>query len=405
MRILLLTDHFYPDLSSGGRLLTDLALGLVQSGDQVQVLTAFSTYNTTESGLPKEDYLGIKIERMGFKGSSRFNLISRTINEIAFCFAVFFRVLFHQKPDIILTLSSPPFLPFFVKILSTIKQISYVYVVMDVFPDIAVNMGLLKPDTSIVKVWEQSNKIALKNASRIVVLGRCMYDLIDKKLAPDRVPIDIIHNWSNAELIKPVSKDTNPFFIRYPELKEKFVVQYSGNLGRFQDFETILDAAERIQTHPFIHFLIIGEGFQRQWLIDEVERRGLNNVTLLPFQQDLIHSLNAADVALVTLKRGAEGLGVPSKVYPVLAAGKPVVAIMGEWAEVALMVKEFDIGIVLEQGDTDGLVKALQQWSSNPEELDSLGKRSREVFLQKFDRPHAIQAYQKCLRLAVGLDR
>ncbi len=96
MRILLLTDHFYPDLSSGGRLLTDLALGLVQAGDQVQVLTAFSTYNTTESGLPKEDYLGIKIERMGFKGSSRFNLISRTINEIAFCFAVFFRVLFNQ---------------------------------------------------------------------------------------------------------------------------------------------------------------------------------------------------------------------------------------------------------------------------------------------------------------------
>jgi glycosyltransferase involved in cell wall biosynthesis len=406
MKILLLTDHFYPDLSSGGRLLTDLALGLVKAGDQVRVITAFASYNTTESGSPEENYLGIQIERVKSTNLLCSSIIGRLVNEISFCFVLFFRVLYSTGIDVIITISSPPFLPFFVMVLSKIKRIPYTYVVMDVFPDIAINMGLLKPDSLIINFWEMLSRLTLQNAARIVVLGRCMYNVISKKLSNLNVPIDIIHNWSNAEVMNFIPRDTNPFFTKYSYLKDKFIVQYSGNLGRFHEFETILAAAKELENKTRIHFLIIGEGFQRQWLLNEVEKHNLKNVTLLPFQpqEDLVYSLNAADVALVTLKRGAEGLGVPSKFYPVLAVGKPVVAVMNEWAEVALTVKEFGIGITLEQGDTDSLTKAIKQLLSDSNELAQMGKRSRQLFLDRFDRPKAIQAYQKCLRLAAGLD-
>jgi glycosyltransferase involved in cell wall biosynthesis len=407
MRILLLTDHFYPDLSSGGRLLTDLAAGLVESGDRVQVITAFASYNTIETGLAKEEFLGVKIERVISTKIERSNIIERLKSELLFCFAVFFKALFSKEIDIIFTLSSPPFLPIFVLILSKIKQIPYIYVVMDVFPDIAVSLGITESDALIFKIWDSLSKLALHHALRIVVLGRCMLKVIENKVAKSKVPIEIIHNWSNSELIKPISKQENPFLIKHAFLKEKFIVQYSGNLGRFQDFETILVAAEKLRENELTHFLIIGDGVQRQWLVNEIQKRNLKNITLLPFQaqEDLVYSINAADIALVTLKRGAEGLGVPSKFYPILAAGKPVVAIMAEWAEVALTVKEFGIGIVLEQGDVDGLVTAIKQLSTNSDELERMGKRSRELFLQRFDRPYAIEAYQKCLHLALGLDR
>lgn len=407
MNLLLVTDYFYPDLSSGGRLLTDLSAGLVESGEHVQVITAFAFYNTVDPGLAKEEFWGIKIERVVSTKAGRSNIAGRLIHEIIFCFVVFFKALFYEKVDIIITLSSPPFLPFFIFVLSKIKRIPYVYIVMDVFPEIAVNLGMAKPNALIIKVWNLLSQLALRHALRIVVLGRCMLKVVENKLGNFEVPIDIIHNWSNAELMKPIPRNENPFFIKHNFLKEKFIVQYSGNLGRFQDFETILDSAETLKINSSIHFLIIGDGAQRQWLLNEVERRGLKNVTLLPFQpqDDLIYSLNAADIALVALKRGAEGLGVPSKFYPILAVGKPVVAIMAEWAEVALIVKEFGIGIVLEQGDVNGLVEAIKTMSSNPDELERMGKRSRELFLQRFDRHYAIEAYQKCLHLALGLDK
>ncbi|HBB35157.1 MAG TPA: hypothetical protein DDZ80_23010 [Cyanobacteria bacterium UBA8803] len=406
MKILLITDHFYPDLSSGGRLLTDLALGLVEAGNQVQVITASPDVNTAKIQLPNGEFFGVKIDNIRLKNLSKYNLKVRVIYEILFCLTVFFRVLFYSSADVIFTLSSPPFLPYFVAFLSRLKRIPYVYVVMDVYPDIAINLGLLKPNSKIVKLWDWISILALRNATRVVVLGRCMYNVIHKKMAGSAVPIDIIHNWSNAEKIQPLPRAINPFFINNPHLKEKFIVQYSGNLGRFQDFETILGSAEKLKTNSYIHFLIIGEGFQREWLLNEVERRSLNNVTLLSFQpqEELVYSLNAANVALVTLKRGAEGLGVPSKFYPILAAGKPVLAIMAEWAEVALTVKEFAIGIVLEQDNIDSLAGAINKWSSDPEELDKIGKRSRDLFLQRFDRSYAIEAYQKCLHLAVSLE-
>lgn len=405
MKILLFTDHFYPDLSSGGKLLTDLASGLVEMGNDVQVITCFASYNTNIKGFKKEEFLGVKISRIYENNFSRYNLSGRLLDEILFCIILSIKsILIKEKIDVILTLSSPPFLPFFTMIISWLKKVPYVYIVMDVFPDIAVNLGLIKKNQIITKVWHLISQIALRKSDRIIVLGRCMRKKVKSKIPDQKVPINIIPNWSNSKKNKPIAKENNPFFLDNPELKNKFIIQYSGNLGRFQDFETIINVAQKIKTNTLIHFLIIGEGFQKKWLSEEIKKRSLNNVTLLPFQPEdrLIYSLNACDIALISLKKGTEGLCVPSKFYPILAVGKPIIAIMAEWAEVALVVKGHNLGAVLAQGDTINLVKIITDLSTKPEYIEDIQQRSRNLFLKKFNRLQAIKLYNIVLSKTIA---
>lgn len=402
MRVLVVTDHFYPDLSSGGRLWTELSAALVERGDIVDVLTSFSSYNTDVVGHAHEVHRGIDIRRLTSTRFRRSNIVGRLINELSFSVVAFVRTLASPRPDVILSLSSPPFLPPFIALVSKLRRVPFVYVTYDIFPDIAVKMGLLRPGTMLVWLWERILRLALRNATRVVVIGRCMRDVVEAKLGPARVPVDIIHNWSDSRRFFPLPREANPFFVKHPELRDKFIIQYSGNLGRFQDFETILAVAEGLSEQAEIQFLIIGEGARRQWLVDQVESRRLDNVKLLPFQAEaeLNDSLNAADLALVTLERGAEGLGVPSKFYPILAVGKPVIAVMHPSAEVARTVRESDIGEVVQQGDVSGLSAVVQRLAADRPEAHRMGERSLRLFLRDFDLPVAVSHYRRALERA-----
>lgn len=402
MRVLVLSDHFYPDLSSGGRLWTELSAALVESGETVSVLTAFSSYNSEAIGSTRDIHKGIEIRRVRSTHFDRERLAGRLANELTFCVSAFVVSLRGPRPDVILTLSSPPFLPLFVTLLSRLRRVPFVYVMYDVFPDIAVQMGLLDRGAAIVRVWEWISSLALRRATRIVVIGRCMKAVVEAKLGSAHIPVDVIHNWSDSRQHYPVARRDNPFFERHPELRSKFIVQYSGNLGRFQDFETILATAEALRADTQICFVIIGDGFRKQWLVEEVEKRRLSNVIMLPFQPqaELNFSLNAADVALVTLERGAEGLGVPSKFYPILAVGKPVIAVMHTSAEVARTVQETGIGEVILQGDVTGLSEAVKRLADDPTATREAGAHSRELFLREFDLPIAVQHYRRTLEQA-----
>jgi glycosyltransferase involved in cell wall biosynthesis len=406
LNVLFCTDHFYPDLSSGGRLLTDLAEGL-SHGMNVSAITAFSDYNAQRSTIPHEIYQGITIDRVWHTRFQRHNLIGRVFNEITFCISVFFKVLTGSRPDVIYVVSSPPFLPLFISFIAQFRGIPYLYVMLDVFPDIAVKMGVLDSGSFIVRFWEWLSTAALRRANRIVVLGRCMIEIIRQKLGSRKVPVDVIHNWSDKRTMYPISKEANPFFESHSVLKGKFIALYSGNLGRFQDFETILKTAEAMREDQHVQFVIVGDGARKAWLSEQIQARGLYNVSLLPFvpQDQLIFLLNAADVGLVTLERGAEGLGVPSKFYPLIAAGIPIIALMGANAEVALQVREADIGRVVVQGDVEGFIAAIKTFSNDPDQQKASSLRARQLFLEHFDREFAVEAYRISLQRTAARQR
>ncbi|HYD55239.1 MAG TPA: glycosyltransferase family 4 protein [Gemmatimonadaceae bacterium] len=404
MKVLMVTDHFHPDMSSGGRLWTELAAELVDETCHVHVLTGHSRYNTDAVAPAREEHKGIRIRRLNVPAAKRRGLISRALNELLFSMAAFLATMRVQRPDVILSLSSPPFLPPFMALASRLRRVPFVYVNYDIFPDIAVAMGLLKPGTPVVWTFERALRFALRHATRVVVIGRCMEDVVRAKLGRSRTPIDVIHNWSDSSKFYPVPRDVNPFFDRQPALRNAFVVQYSGNMGRFQDFDSILAAAERLKDETTVRFVLVGDGARRDWITDEVERRNLTNVEVLPFQPQaaLNESLNAADVTLVTLERGAEGLGVPSKFYPILAVGKPVIALMQPHGEVARTVAAHATGVVVGQGDVDGLCVAILGLAADREKTLQMGLRARQLFLERFDKHVAIEEYRRALARAVA---
>jgi colanic acid biosynthesis glycosyl transferase WcaI len=399
LNVLFCSDHFYPDLSSGGRLLTDLAEGLSPEMN-IATITSYSDYNAKRSKIAYEIYKNIKISRVWHTRFKRQNLVGRLFNELTFCISTFIEILKRSPPDVILVVSSPPFLPLFISFVARLKRIPYLYVMLDVFPDVAVKMGVLEDGSFVVRFWEWLSTTALRRANRIVVLGRCMTEIIKQKLGSRKVPIDVIHNWSDKNTMYPVVNNANPFFESHPYLRGKFIALYSGNLGRFQDFETILKTAEAMQKDQHVHFVIAGDGARKAWLSEQIQARGLINVSLLPFvpQDQLIFLLNVAGVGLVTLERGAEGLGVPSKFYPLVAAGIPIIALMGMNAEVALQVREADIGCVVIQGDVEGFIAAIKTFSDHPEQREAASLRARKLFLEHFDREFAVEAYRISLQ-------
>lgn len=399
-RLLILTENFYPTNSSGGRLMTTLAEDLVEEGMDVTVLASRGNYRGERRVGRKDSHNGVTIRRVPAGGFRRDWPPGRLVNELILTLGMFFAVLLRRRLDVILVTSSPPFLAPAVALAATIRRAVLVYVVMDVFPEMAAATGLLPRRSVVYRCWDALSRFACQRSSRVVVLGRCMKEVVRRKLGRKALEPFVLPNWADGREIVPLdSSSENPFFVKYPELRWKFIVQYSGNFGRFHDFETILRAAERLKERGDICFVLIGQGARQSWLVSEIDARRLTNVHLLPFQpqEELVYSLAAQSVALVTLERGTEGLCVPSKFYPVLAAGKPVIAVMGRSSEVARVVDEERIGMVVSQYDVDALVSALEKLSTSPEECQAMGERARRVQQLRFDRSGAVVRYYDLL--------
>lgn len=401
--ILLISEHNYPSQSSGGRLLQQLCSDLVGLGNRVSAISSAGQY-TTDRGIllePRETHDGVEYERFAPTRLDRRSLLKRSINEVTYSLRVGVRLLGRRRPDVLLVLSSPPFMLPVIAFVARLRKIPMVPVVMDVFPDMATVTGHLSRSSLIFRVWDAVQRASLRSAARVVVLGRCMRDVVARK-SPG-VPIDVIPNWADDDL-RPMNRADNRFLEAHPRLRSSLVVMYSGNLGQFHDFETLLSAAEALRERPDVRFAVIGDGARRSWIEKQIAERRLDNVDLMPFQpaELLPHSLNAADIALVTLEQGAEGLCVPSKFYPLLAVGRPVVAVMGHEAEVARVVEGVRCGRVVEPGDAAGLAAAIEALADDPIEREAAGARGRAAFLRTFARRFAAPRYLATLQRSVS---
>ncbi|HEX7003897.1 MAG TPA: glycosyltransferase family 4 protein [Trueperaceae bacterium] len=406
-RLLLLSEHFYPTEATCGRLLTALSEDLVAQGLEVSVLTSFSVHSASRSKSRRETYRGVDICRVRSLRLPRSRVLCRLLNEMSLTLTIFLNALLRPGLERIMVTSSPPFLAPAAALVAAIRRVPLIYLVMDVYPDIAAVTGHLERGSLLYRTWDAVCRFALKRSTRVVVLGECMRNVIRAKTAGEEVAIEVVPNWADGEEIFPIADDENRFFASHPGLEGRFLVQYSGNFGLFHDFETIIDAAEALKDREEIHFLIIGKGARKRWIEEQIAGRGLNNVTLLPYmpRSELNFSLNAQSVSLVTLERGTEGLSVPSKFYPLLAAGKPVIAVMNQAAEVARVVENEGVGVVVEQQDVEGLVAAIERLSESPRLCALMGQRAREVQQRRFDRRHAVRRYMRLIRSVSPADR
>jgi glycosyltransferase involved in cell wall biosynthesis len=268
----------------------------------------------------------------------------------------------------------------------------------DIYPETAVELGVPFMRGPLAASLAALRNATLREAAATVVVG----DLMGRKVEALGAPaprIHVIPNWCNDEDIRFVAPADNPLRREW-NLADKFVLGYSGNLGRAHEFETVLAAAERLRNEPRVAFLMIGGGKRFAELAAAVKARGVaGSFRFLPYQARtlLSYSLGSADAHWVSLDPRLEGLIVPSKFYGVAAAGKPVVVIGARNGELAQLVQRHDCGIAIAPGDSDALTATLRRLSDAPQQVSEMGMRARRMLDAHFTRRQGLARWRRLL--------
>jgi len=410
LSVTVVTEYYHPEEASTAQLLTELTTDLADGGFDVSVVTARPNYHPDDrsASVPRHEiHDGVDVRRVPATRFDKDVLPLRIVNWLTFTLLAAAALLWrHRDADAVLVLSNPPILPAAAWLHKRVTGTPYAYLVYDVYPDMAVALGLLD-DGLVVRAWERAMRVVYADADRVIVLGESMRRTVAEKVEaaggdPDK--IRIVPNWEDSSFVEPMSKVENAFAREHGTV-EPFTLVYSGNVGRFHDLETAVDAIAELEDRGRrdVELLIIGEGAKKNSLQRRVRDRGVEGVSFLPFQplERLPESLTCGDASLVTVERGVEGLCVSSKLYSSLAAGRPVLALVGPGDEVARVVENCDCGARVDQGDADAVADVLARWADDPELADRLGRNARECLLENYTREHAVKAYAELL---AGLD-
>jgi glycosyltransferase involved in cell wall biosynthesis len=266
--------------------------------------------------------------------------------------------------------------------------------------------GVISPTSPFVAIARWAFRGLYSLADRVVVLGRDMADvLVAQQPRTDPRKVQIIPNWADLDSVTPSPKETNPLLSSLG-LTHQFVVLVAGNIGRVQGIDTIIEAATLVRDEE-IHFLLVGSGAREAWAKIAAKKRGLTNVTLAgprPRNEQSIF-LNACDVALLSLKERMYGIGVPSRLYNYMAAGKPIVGVVDARSEPALTIAEHAIGWVVPAGDAKRLADVLRESkAAGPMRLQVMGSRARTIAETHYAREEIVGRYVELLEDVAGVD-
>ena len=400
MKVIFINRYFYPDHSATSQMLSDLAFFLAGAGHEVVVVTSCQRYDDAAAGLPLRARIdGVQVHRVRTTRFGRDNLVGRAADYATFYLAAGWRLWrIARAGDVIVAKTDPPLISVVAAFVARWRGARLVNWVQDVFPEVAEALGVRALAGPQARLLRQLRNGAFRSAAVNVVLGERMGAVVARAGAPAS-RIRVIPNWADMEAIRPVAVAGNPLRREWG-LDGKFVVCYSGNMGRVHEFGTILDAAQRLSSKAaVIGFLFIGGGAQRRTVEDEVRSRGLRNVQFRPYQDraGLSFSLSVGDVHLVSQRPEVEGYVFPSKVYGILAAGRPLVFIGDPQGEISALVEREGIGVAVRQGDAAGLAGQLMRLASDAVLREGMGTRARALLCERYDKNIAFKAWLKLL--------
>ena len=397
-RIVFVSLVFHPDTSASSLLFTDLFRRLVGDDVRVTVLCGFPSKDADLplSTLPRRETLGdVAVIRCGIRVCGKKSLLTRALVYSSFLAHTGRHLLRMEQGTIVVGGTDPPFLPIALWLVSRIRRFDYQLILLDLYPEGLVQLGTLKTSSLVTRLWRALNRLSFAHAARLTVIGRDMAALLQRQYAVDPGKVTYIPHWAPEEVdCVKVTRTTS--LLPHLHLEDKFVVQYSGNMGLWHDMETFIRAADRLRDDRRIHFLFIGKGMRRQ-VAERLSRElPLTNITWLDFlpREELSESLATCDVALISLRRGLEGIAVPSKLYGILASGRAVIAQVPPESEAAHVVREERCGVVVEPGDVDGLVCAIRSLAADPHLTRTMGHRAHSAYRNKYTLDHAVAAYR-----------
>jgi glycosyltransferase involved in cell wall biosynthesis len=394
---------FYPDNAATGQLLTDLCEDLVRlHGCRVSVVTgppllpARADGRTRGASAGLEMYRGVEIHRVKGTRFDKKRFPGRAANYVSYFLSACWAGLRLDRPDVVVALTDPPIIGLAAWLAGTRFRAPLVMSFRDLFPEVAALLEDFHSDT-INAALQRVNRFLCRRARLIVALGETMQRRLieDKGAAPEKTII--IPDWADTTAIVPGSKHNR--FAEAHGLADKFVVMHSGNIGLSQNLETIVDAAALLRGMPDIEVVFVGEGVKKADLQARAAALSLTNVTFLPFtpRDGLTESFASADVFIISLRPGLAGYIVPSKLYGILAAGRPYVAAVEDGCEVAAITRRHDCGRLATPGDPRSLADEVLSFYGDRAMTARCGANARAAGL-RFDRTTQVQKYMDAFR-------
>jgi colanic acid biosynthesis glycosyl transferase WcaI len=399
-KLVFVHSYFYPDNSAGSQMLSDLSFCLHSNSFDVSVIASRKMrYDYDNSLLNQEIINGVHVYRVWSSNLGRNRNIYRVFDYVTLEISLIIKIFQIVKAgDIVILLSEPPLLNIFAYPFIRFKKGVVTNWVHDLFPEVAVSAGLFSKKSLINRLIIKLRNYVFKSADQNIVIGNRMFDYL-VNIGESYKNITKIENWSDGRAIHPVTHNDNHLRKEWG-LEGKFVIGYSGNLGRAHDISTILAVIWKLRFNTNILFLFIGDGVGLNRIKKYVNEKNLNNVVFKPFQnRDLLSmSLCVPDIHWLTLNPNMEGFVVPSKFYGILAASKPAIFIGDTDGEIARDIKRINCGNSFEIGDIDKLESFILQCADDPKYVAKIGKIGHQKFGELYDFPVAVGKFIKLFK-------
>lgn len=397
LRVLVLHQHYWPEIAATAQILSDLCEDLAAAGHHVTVVCGHPSYRSVDQApvAARETRNGVDIVRVWSYLPKERTIPKRVMHYASYFSTSLLSALAVTKPDVCIVMSTPPLLlGISGALLKMLRNVPFVYSVQDLYPDIAVHLGVVRENGPVARVSNVVANQCYARSAQLIALSEGMQErLAAKGIDPER--ISVIPNWADTASLLPQARDNE--FARAHGLNGGFVVQYAGNLGLSQGLEHVIDAAEQLKDHD-ITFAMIGDGNARPMLELAAKTKRLDRVKFIPPQPraELGHVLSACDVGLVTMRVGVGNDLVPSKLYGIMAASRPVLAAVEDGSEVARVVNKHRCGWVVAPESSTALVQGILG-ARAATDRDEMGMRGRVACKEQYSREVCTRTYARAL--------
>ena len=396
-RLLVLNQYYWPGVEATAHLLTELCEGLADEYD-VRVVTGILHGHEDEPRRTVRN--GVEIVRVPSTSFERSKLAARATNYLTYLSRALAQALRGPRPDVVLCMTDPPMVGDIALVAARRFRAPLLVISEDVFPEIALELKRLE-NPVLIGLLRGLVGLYLERADRIVAIGETMRRRLEEKGAkPGR--LSVIPNWVDTNAITPQPRDNA--WARKRRLRDRFVVMHSGNVGHAQNLDSLVRATTFLRDLDDLSVLVVGFGARHEQLVQLAKRLETDAVRFLPYQprEVLAQSLGSADVHVVGLSSGLSGYVVPSRLYGILSAGRPVIVAADPESETAQVVESVGCGVVIPPGRPELLADAIRDLRERRDELDEMGARGRAYVVAEADRSVAIGRYRELLRELVA---
>jgi len=405
MRVMIVAQYFWPETVGAGVWLHELAGDLAARGHDVTMVTALPNYphgrifpSYRGRFFVREQVGGVRVLRTWIHATTKKTFAARALSFGSFCASAALGLAAAPRPDVIYCVLPPLPLGETSQWIARARRVPIVINLQDVYPQIAVKLGYLR-NRPAIRFFERMERRIYRRAARVVVITESFReDLLHKGVPEEK--LRVVPNWADAERLRPAPKQ-NAFRER-AGLNGGFAVVYSGGLGHNSQLESLVDAAQLLKDEPY-QFLFVGDGVRRPELERRAQDRAISNVRFLPFQpsEDYPQVLAASDVQVVSLHPAATDMSLPSKVFKIMASGRPILALARRESDLAKVVREASCGVTVAPDDPAALADAVRRLAENRPMLERMGENARQHLEERYDRRRCVAEIEAVLRETV----